>query len=229
MNSIVAHSESNCTVLHSCSRGCKFNMLVRKDGEVVQCGSDKSHWPFRGWMEVTGPGVAVLFGVGIPYPNCGSDTGIHRTWRIGQEVEEHVYRHRQSGSFNSPGDIEESWHNCTQPTDALSRTSWQAGVCTDHQEPATCFPVEIPESCPEASTSSWSNNWDNWWPVLRVSCGWLLAQRFWQISVGPHLFSGPYFLLWSWYWDTIVAYERELIHLYNGTISLFINLLIPEL
>ena len=39
------------------------------------------------------------------------------------------------------------------------RTSWQAGVCTDHQEPATCLPVEIPESCPEASPNSWSNNW----------------------------------------------------------------------
>ena len=29
-------------------------MLVSKDGEVVQCGSGKSHWPFRGWMEATG-------------------------------------------------------------------------------------------------------------------------------------------------------------------------------
>ena len=24
-------------------------------------------------------------------------------------------------------------------------------VCTDHQEPTTCFPIEIPESCPKAS------------------------------------------------------------------------------
>ena len=61
----------------------------------------------------------------------------------------------KSGSFNSPG---ESSHHCTQPTDALSRTSWQAGVCTDHQEQAACFPVEIQESCPEASPSTWSNN-----------------------------------------------------------------------
>ena len=60
----------------------------------------------------------------------------------------------KSGSFNSPGDFGESSHHCTQPTDALSRTSWQAGVYT---EPATCFPVEIPESCPEASPNSWSS------------------------------------------------------------------------
>ena len=38
------------------------------------------------------------------------------------------------------------------------RILWQAGVCTDNQEPATNFPVEIPESCPEASPNSWSNN-----------------------------------------------------------------------
>ena len=65
----------------------------------------------------------------------------------------------ESGSFNSPGEFEESSHHRTQPTDALFRTSWQAGVCIDHQEPATCFPFEIPESCPEASPNSWSNNW----------------------------------------------------------------------
>ena len=42
------------------------------------------------------------------------------------------------GSFNSSGDFEESSHHCMQPADELSRTSWQAGVCTDHQEPTTC-------------------------------------------------------------------------------------------
>ena len=67
-------------------------------------------------------------------------------------------RPRITTEFNSPGDFEESSHHCTQPTDALSRTSWQAGVCADHQEPATSFPVEIPESCPEPSPNSWSNN-----------------------------------------------------------------------
>ena len=57
------------------------------------------------------------------------------------------------------GDFEESSHHYTQPTYyALSQTSWQAGVCTYHQEPATCFPVKIQESCPEASPNSWSNN-----------------------------------------------------------------------
>ena len=63
----------------------------------------------------------------------------------------------KSGSFNSPGDFGESSHRCTPPTDALSRMSWQVGVYTYHQEPATCFPVEIPESCPEASPNSWSS------------------------------------------------------------------------
>ena len=29
---------------------------------------------------------------------------------------------------------EESSHHCTQPTDAVSRPSWQAGVCKDNQE-----------------------------------------------------------------------------------------------
>ena len=87
----------------------------------------------------------------------------------------------ESGSFNWPGEFEESSHHCTQPTDALFRTSWQAGVCTDHQEPATCFPVEIPESCQK--------------PLLTAgvtigfiddqSCMWLIigTERFWQIYV----------------------------------------------
>ena len=30
------------------------NMLVSKDGEIVQCGSGKGHWPFRDWVEATG-------------------------------------------------------------------------------------------------------------------------------------------------------------------------------
>ena len=154
-----------------------FNMFVSKDGEVVQRGSGKSHWPFRGWMEATGCCGTL---------RCQSEYHIQAaapiqgcTWRemivrIGQGVGNHVistytYHHIQSGSLNSPGDFEESSHHCTQPTDALSRTSWQAGVCTDHQEPATCFPVEIPESCPETSPNSWSNNWVHWWPVLPVS------------------------------------------------------------
>ena len=101
----------------------------------------------------------------------------------------------ESGSFNWPGEFDESSHHCTQPTDALFRTSWQAGVCTDHQEPATCFTVEIPESCPEASPNSWSNNWVHW-PVLNVAhyCHWeILANFCWT----PPLFSGLYISLWS--------------------------------
>ena len=41
-----------CTHLLGVERN--FNMLVSKYGEVVQCGSGKSHWPFRSWMEATG-------------------------------------------------------------------------------------------------------------------------------------------------------------------------------
>ena len=50
MNTIVTHSESSCTVLHSCSRELNnnFSMLVSTDGENIQCGS-----PNRGCMEAT--------------------------------------------------------------------------------------------------------------------------------------------------------------------------------
>ena len=57
-----------------------FNMLVSKDGEIVQCGSDKSHWPFRGWIEATG--CCGTLRCETEYhiqTNCGSDTGIHMT------------------------------------------------------------------------------------------------------------------------------------------------------
>ena len=95
--------------------------------------------------------------VGVSYPNCGSDTRLHMTLKISQEMGDHISP--QSGSFNSPGDFDDSSHHCMQPTDMLTRMSWQAaGVCTDHQEPATCFPVEFPESCPKASSNIWSNN-----------------------------------------------------------------------
>ena len=46
-----------------------------------------------------------------------------------------------------------------------------------------------------------SNNWVHWWPVLPVSCWhWVILANFcWT----PPPFSGLYFSLWSWYWDTI--------------------------
>ena len=139
----------------------------------------KSHWPFRGWMEATGCCGTLRCQPEYHNPNCGSPTGmgpgIHMTWRIGQEVGDQVSPDRVDRSICLA--TEESAHYCTQSTNALSLTSWQAGVCTDHQEPTTCFPVEIPENCPEASPNSWSNNWVNWWPVLSVRCGSLLALR----------------------------------------------------
>ena len=109
-----------------------FNMLVSKDGDVVQCGSGpvsgKSHWLFKGWMEATGCCGALRCQSEYPIQTAAPIQGY--TWREGYAKKwETMYHHRQSGSFNSPGDFEESSHHCTQPTDALFRTSWQAGVC----------------------------------------------------------------------------------------------------
>ena len=86
MNSIITHIESNCTVLHSVlGVERNVNILVSKDGEIVQCGSGKGNWPFRVRVEKQRD-VAVLFGVSlrVPYPNCYSDTEIDMTCRIVQ-------------------------------------------------------------------------------------------------------------------------------------------------
>ena len=50
-----------------------FNMLVSKDGEVVQCGSGKIGYGSNGILMYSSVSVRV------PYPNCGSDTGMHIT------------------------------------------------------------------------------------------------------------------------------------------------------
>ena len=96
----------------------------------------------------------------------------------------------KSGSFNSPGDFGESSNHCTQPTDALSRTSWQTGVHTDHQEPATCFPVEIPESCPEAFPNSWSSL------IISLACELCLTISTRLRDFGKFLLD-PTSLLWA--------------------------------
>ena len=199
INSIVTHSESNFAVLHSCSGGWTKLLLVSKDVEVVQCGSGKSHWE-AGWKQQD---VAVLL--------CASQSTISKLQLRYRDAHDVKDRPRsgsprittdKSGSFNSPGDFGESSHHCTQPTDALSRTSWQAGVYTDHQEPATCFPVEIPESCPEASPNSWSSL------ITCLACELCLTistrlRDFGKICWTPPLFSGPYFSVWWRYCDTI--------------------------
>ena len=108
-----------------------------------------------GWMQRD---VAVLFGA-----SQSTISNLQLRYRDAHDVNDGPRSGRprittdKSGSFNSPGDFRESSHHWTQPTDALSRTSWPTGDYTDHQEPATCFPVEIPESCPEASHNSWSS------------------------------------------------------------------------
>ena len=107
------------------------------------------HTAVAGWKQRD---VAVIFGVSqstisklrLRYRDTHDAKDSPKKW-------ETTYHHRQNGSFNSPGDFEESSHHCAQPTDAPSRTSWQAGV-------STCLPVVFPESCPEASPNSWSNN-----------------------------------------------------------------------
>ena len=134
-----------------------FNMLVSKDGEVVQCGSGSGSGARvighleAGWKQRD---VAVLLGV--------SQNTLSKLRPRYRDVKDMPTSGRprittdrvESGSFNSSGD-------------ALFRTSWQAGVCTDHQEPATCFPVEIQESCPESSPNSWSNN------CTVLHCNWV--------------------------------------------------------
>ena len=191
-------------------------MLVSKDGEIIQYGSGpgsgpvsgKSHWPFRGWIQVTG-----CCGTLRCQPECPIQTAAPiqgYTWHEGYAKKwETTYHQRQSGSFNSPGEFEESSHHCPQHTYALFWISWQAGVCTDHQEPATCFPVEIPKSCPEAS------------PTIGLiddqSCIWLTigTEWFWQISAGPHLSSlGRMFSCDHDIGTQYATYKGELIHLY---------------
>ena len=54
MNSIVTVSQIVQFCTHVLGVERNFNMLVSKYGEVVQCGSGKDHWPFRGWMKATG-------------------------------------------------------------------------------------------------------------------------------------------------------------------------------
>ena len=157
----------------------------------LSCGSGKGQWPFRDWVEATGC-CSTIRCLRVPYPNCSSDTGIHMTWRIGQEVGDHV-------SPSTEWIVQFAWRlwGIVQSLHAACRcaisdvmASGCLTVCTDHPEPATCFPVEISESCPEASLNSWSNNWVNWWPVLPVSCGSLLALRdFGKFMLDPHLSS----------------------------------------
>ena len=133
--------------------------------------------------------VAVLFSVSqSTISKLRLHTGIHMTWRIGQEVGDHISP--QSGSFNSPGD----WQII-----ASLHAAYRCAI-------SDFMAVEIPESCPEASPNSWSNNWVNWWPVLPVSCGSLLSLRdFGKFQLDPPLFSEPYLSLWSWHWGTITG------------------------
>ena len=163
-----------------------FNMLVSKYGEDVQCGSGKSHWPYRSWMEATGCCGTIRYQseyhIQTAAPIQGYTDLRDSTDRPinGKPCNIHVHISPQTEwivqfTWRLRG-IVTSLHAAY--TDALSRISWQAGACTDHQEPATCFPVEIQESWPEASPKSWSNNWVHWWPVLHVSCGSLLTQRY---------------------------------------------------
>ena len=146
-------------------------------------------------MEATGCCGTLLHQLEYHNPNWGSDTRIHIL---------NVKDRPRSGRPRITTDkwiVQFAWwlwgivaslHTAYSLIHALSRTLWQAGVRTDHQEPATCFPVEIPESYPEASPNSWSNNWVHWWPVLPVSCGSLLALR----DFGKFLLD-PTSLLWA--------------------------------
>ena len=137
-------------------------MVVSKDGEVVHCGSTGCCGTLRCQSEYHIQTAAPI------------QAGIHMTWRIGQEVGDHV----------SPDRVDRSIRLAT-----LRNRRIVASVCTDHHKPATCFPVEIPESCPEASPNSWSNNLVYWWPVLPVSCGSLLARRDFSKFLLDHLSS----------------------------------------
>ena len=156
-------------------------MLVSKDGEIVQCGSGKSHWPFRGCIEATGC---------CGTPRCQSEYHIPTaaliqgcTWCEGYAKKwETTYHHRQSGLFNSPGDVEQSSHHCIQPTYRCAISDVMAGGCL-YRPPGTGYvlPSWKPRnhSCTGASPiNSWSNNnWVHWWPVLPVRSGSLLALR----------------------------------------------------
>ena len=100
-------------------------MLVSKYGTLSSVDRARAIGHLEaGWKQRD---VAVLFGV--------SQSTISRLRLICRDTHdmkdrprkwETTYHHRQSGSFNSPDNFEESSHHCTQPTDALSRTLWQA-------------------------------------------------------------------------------------------------------
>ena len=140
-------------------------MLVHKDGEVVSVdrgrdratrviGHLKAGWKQRDVAVLLCVSQSTLSKLGLRYRDTHDVKDMPTSGRP-RITTDRV----ESGSFNSPGEFEESSHHCTQPTDALFRTSWLPGVGTDNQKPVTCFPVEIMERCPEASPNSWSNNW----------------------------------------------------------------------
>ena len=119
----------------------------------------------------------------------------------------------ESGSFNSPGEFEESSHHCTQPTDALFRTSWQAGVSVQTIR-NRLYASQL--KCRKAAQKPLLTAGVTIGFIDDQSCMWLTngTERFWQISVGPHLSSlGRIFRCDHDIGTQYVTYERELIHL----------------
>ena len=128
--------------------------------------------------------------VRVPYPNCDSDTGIHMTWRIGQEVGDHV-------SPQTEWIIQFAWRlwGIVASLHASYRcaiSNVMAGGCL-YRPSGTGYmlPSWNPGKLGRSSTNSWSNNWVHWRPVLPACELWLTigTERFWQISAGTHLSS----------------------------------------
>ena len=193
MHSIVTHSESNCTALHSCSGGWTKPFWSVKMLKLSSVDRARAIGHLEaGWKQQD---VAVLFGA-----SQSTISKLQLRYRDAHDVKDRPRGGRprittdKSGSFNSPGDFGESSHHCTQPTDALSRTSWQAGVYTDHQKPTTCFPVEIPESCPEASPNSWS--------LLITSLACELCLTI-SVTFGVYIQLPPYIVVSAAFWATL--------------------------
>ena len=137
-----------------------------------------------------------LVPVRVPYPNCGYDTGTHMTWRIGQEVGDHVSpqtRVDRSIRLATLGNRRITARNLQMRY--LGRHGRRVSIQI-HQEPATCFPVEIPESCPEASTNSWSSL------ITSLACELCLTISTRLRDFGKFLLD-PTSLLWAVYFGVI--------------------------
>ena len=141
--------------------------------------------------------------VRVPYPNCGSDTRIHMTWMIGQEVGDHV----------SPYSVDRWILLATLRNRRITAHSLQMRYLRRHGRRVSVQTIRN-----QLHASQLKSRKAGLKPLLTTgatiefiddqSCLWAVAHYCHReilanlCSTAP-LFSGSYLSLWSWYWDTI--------------------------